>query len=42
MYASEQETPRITQLRHEYRRWLFTINPRKGVFVDESGVNLGM
>lgn len=28
MYASEQETPRITQLRHEYRRWLFTIDPR--------------
>lgn len=42
IYASEQESPRITQLRHEYRRWLFTIDPRNLVFVDESGVNLGM
>lgn len=42
MYASEQETPRITQMRHEYRRWLYSIDPRNLVFVDESGVNLGM
>jgi transposase len=42
MYASEQETPRITQMRHEYRNWLFTVDPRNLVFVDESGINLGM
>ena len=42
MYASEQESPRITQLRYQYRHWLFTIDPRNLVFVDESGVNLGM
>ena len=40
MYASEKETPRITQMRHEYRNWLFTVDPHNLVFVDESGINL--
>lgn len=42
MYASEQDTPRITNLRYEFRHWLLSVDPRNLVFVDESGVNLGM
>lgn len=42
MYASEPDTPRITQMRYEYRHWMFTIDPRNLIFVDESGVNLSM
>lgn len=40
--ASEQDTPRVQELRHDYRRWLDTIDIRNLVFVDESGINLGM
>ena len=40
--ASEQDSPRVQELRHDYRRWLDKINIRNLVFVDESGINLGM
>ena len=42
MYASEQDSPGIAKLRYEFRHWLLSIDPRNLVFVDESGVNLGM
>ena len=42
LYASEQDTPRITNLRYEFRHWLLSVDPGNLVFVDESGVNLGM
>lgn len=42
MYASEQDTPRIARLRYEFRHWLLGVDPHNLVFVDESGVNLGM
>ena len=42
LYASEQETQRVTELRHDYRRWLDQIDVRNLVFVDEAGLNLSM
>lgn len=33
LYASEQDTPRIQQMRHAYRRWLEQIDIRNLVFV---------
>lgn len=42
MYASEQDTPRIAGLCYEFRHWLLSVAPRNLVFVDESGVNLGI
>ncbi len=42
IYASEQDTPRIARQRYEFRDWLLKVDPRNLVFVDESGVNLGM
>ncbi len=33
--ASEQDTPRVQQLRHDYRRWLDKIDIRNLVFVDK-------
>jgi len=40
--ATEQDTPRVQGLRFAYRDWTFTLDPHNLVFVDESGVNLGM
>lgn len=42
LYASEQDTPRVQELRHGYRRWLDKIDVRNLVFVDEAGLNLSM
>ncbi|WP_202222851.1 IS630 family transposase [Okeania sp. KiyG1] len=42
MCASEQEREDIKQKRYEYRKWLDLIDIHNLVFVDESGVNLGM
>lgn len=42
LYASEQDTPRVQELRHDYRRWLDKIDVRNLVFVDEAGLNLSM
>ena len=40
--ASEQDTPRVQELRHDYRRWLDEIDVRNLVFVDEAGLNLSI
>lgn len=40
--ASEQDTSRVQELRHDYRRWLDKIDVRNLVFVDEAGLNLSM
>ena len=42
LYASEQDTPRVQELRHDYRRWLDKIDVRNLVFVDEARINLSM
>jgi len=42
LYASEQDTPRVQELRHGYRCWLDKIDVRNLVFVDEAGLNLSM
>ena len=42
LYASEQDTPRIQQMRHDYRRGLNGVDIHNLVFVDEAGVNLGL
>lgn len=42
MYASEQDTPRIAKLRYEFRDWLLGVDLHNLIFVDESGVNIGM
>ncbi|MBW4679690.1 MAG: IS630 family transposase [Microcoleus vaginatus WJT46-NPBG5] len=42
LYASEQETPRILQMRHEFRRWLEGVDIRNLIFVDEAGVHLSL
>ena len=42
LYASEQDTPRFQELRHDYRRWLDKIDVRNLVFVDEARINLSM
>ncbi len=42
LYASEQDTPRVQELRHDYRRCLTQIDLRNLVFVDEAGINLSM
>ncbi|NJO99156.1 MAG: hypothetical protein HC764_26815 [Pleurocapsa sp. CRU_1_2] len=42
LYAKEQETPRIKKRRFEYRDWVLKIDPHDLVFIDESGINLGM
>ena len=42
LYASEQDTPRVQELRHDYRRWLDKIDVQNLVFVDEAGLNLSM
>ena len=42
LYASEQDTPGVEELPHDYRRWLDKIDVRNLVFVDEAGLNLSM
>lgn len=42
MYASEQDTPRIQRMRYEFRQKSLSFDLHNLVFVDESGVNLGM
>lgn len=32
MYASEQDTPRIANLRYEFRHWLLSVDPRNESF----------
>ncbi|MEO1148045.1 MAG: IS630 family transposase [Cyanobacteria bacterium J06638_22] len=42
MIASEQDTQRVKDLRFAYRVWSFTIDPRNLVFIDETGMHLGL
>ena len=42
LIASEQDTQRVKDLRFAYRLWSFTIDPRNLVFVDETGMHLGL
>jgi transposase len=42
VYASEQDTPRIAKLRYEFRDLVLSVDLHNLVFVDESGVNIGM
>jgi hypothetical protein len=42
LIASEQDSQRVKDLRFAYRFWSFTIDPRNLVFIDETGVHLGM
>jgi hypothetical protein len=41
-FVSEQDTQRVKDLRFAYRLWSFTIDPRNFVFIDETGIHLGM
>lgn len=40
--ASQQDTQRVKDLRFAYRMWSFTIDPRNLVFIDETGIHLGL
>ncbi|WP_244329126.1 hypothetical protein [Tolypothrix sp. PCC 7910] len=40
--ANEQDTPRVQELRHDYRRWLDKIDVRNLIFGDVAGLNLSM
>ncbi len=42
LIACEQDTQRVKDLRFAYRLWSFTIDPRNLVFIDETGIHLGM
>lgn len=42
LIASEQDTQRVKDLRFAHRRWTLTIDPRNLVFIDETGIHLGM
>ncbi len=42
LIASEQDSLRVKDLRFAYRLWSFTIDPRNLVFIDETGIHLGM
>ena len=42
LIASEQDTQRVKDLRFAHRLWSFTIDPRNLVFIDETGIHLGM
>ncbi|MCY7392968.1 MAG: transposase [Leptolyngbyaceae cyanobacterium CAN_BIN12] len=42
MIASERETERVKDLRFAYRLWSFTVDPRNLVFIDETGMHLGL
>ena len=42
LIASEQDTQRVKDLRFAHRLWSLTIDPRNLVFIDETGIHLGM
>ena len=42
MIAAEQDTQRVKDLRFSYRFWSLSIDPRNLVFIDETGIHLGM
>ena len=42
MIACEQETQRVKDLRFAYRVAAFTVDPRNLVFIDETGIHLGL
>ncbi|MGA2477110.1 MAG: IS630 family transposase [Terriglobia bacterium] len=42
LHASERDTPRVKALREEFRQSVAKVNPRKLVFVDESGANTAL
>ncbi|MEH1893306.1 MAG: hypothetical protein V7K92_29155 [Nostoc sp.] len=42
LYASEQDSPRVQELRHDYRRSLDKIDVRNLVFIDEAGLHLSI
>jgi len=42
LIASERETERVKDLRFAYRLWSFTVDPRNLVFIDETGMHLGL
>jgi transposase len=42
LIASEQESQRVKDLRFAHRLWSFTIDPRNLIFIDETGIHLGM
>lgn len=42
LVASQQETQRVKDLRKSYRLWIFTIDPRNLIFIDETGMHLGL
>jgi len=42
LHAGERDTPRVRALRGQFRWQIAAVNPKKLVFVDESGVNTSM
>jgi hypothetical protein len=42
LIASQQCTQRVKDLRFAHRLWSFTSGPRNLVFIDETGIHLGM
>ena len=42
LIASEQESQRVKDLRFAHRLWSFTIDPRNLIFIDATGIHLGM
>ena len=42
LIASQQDTQRVKDLRFAHRLWSFTIDPRNLIFIDETGIHLGM
>lgn len=42
LIASEQDSQRVKDLRFAHRLWSFTIDPRNLLFLDETGIHLGM
>jgi transposase len=42
LIATEQQTQRVQDLRFAHRDWTFTVDPRNLVFVDETGMHLGL
>lgn len=42
MIAAEQDPQRVKDLRFAYRFWSLSVDPRNLVFIDETGIHLGM
>jgi len=42
LHASERDTPRVRALRGHFRRRAVAVDPKRFVFVDESGINTSM